>query len=301
VGIKAVEQEQVEQEQADPPAPRERAIPVPALLVNLVISATAGLVAATIILGVGENRWWPPVLVGTSVFLISMLASTALTRLTRLQSSERQRAYEAADQAESALAAQPDFKLGELLRYNANRLEKYHVQTRIQATWSFIASLAAMALGLLLLVLSAGLALNVDDNLEKSLVAALGAVSSIMAGYVARTFLRVHESALRQLNVFFGEEVAFGYVLTAERLTQSLPEEQKYAQVAKLIQAVMASGKELARSPSSLVGELADERHSRRRERRSRREARGNAVPTPRREPGGGRHAGSDMGRVDVP
>jgi hypothetical protein len=120
--------------------------------------------------------------------------------------------------------------LGNLLQANKTELEKYHVQTRGQAQRSFMMSSLAMTVGLVVLVGGAYAALRLtDEPAAQTIVGSLTAIGTIVSGYIGRTFIRAHERALIQLNLYFQQPVVASYLLTAERLVSKASAQQKDA------------------------------------------------------------------------
>jgi hypothetical protein len=128
-----------------------------------------------------------------------------------------------------------------------------------------------------LLLILGGVALNTSGALNKGLATGMGTFSTLVAAFIARTFLRAHSRALAQLNRYFGQEVAFGYVLTAERLSQLLPQGKRDSELEELIASTIATAEELARTPLEVEAEHDDQgrvttRQTRRQRAKDRRE-----------------------------
>lgn len=124
-----------------------------------------------------------------------------------------------------AVTADDDLpSLSLLIETNRQEILRYHGQTRNQANLSFFAGMAAMGVGLLVLV-AGGIAIFNTSNVTRIAAAtALTAVGSGLSGFIGATFMRAHDRALAQLNFYFQQPVVVSYFLAAERLADGTPE-----------------------------------------------------------------------------
>lgn len=113
--------------------------------------------------------------------------------------------------------------IGGLLAANRALLDLYQSPVRRQAqTTSYVYSVAAIVAGLLTLIVGLIVVAAADTSGTRLTAAALSAFGTALAGYIARTFLRVYEKAQEQLNYYFREPLVTSYLLTAERLAEKL-------------------------------------------------------------------------------
>lgn len=113
--------------------------------------------------------------------------------------------------------------MGSLMHLNRTETIGYHELTLNHATRSFKNSQRSMAIGLAMLAFC--LAIVAFPNLATDVrltVAALGGISTVLSGYITKTFLKAHSEALAQLNRYFNQPLVTGYLLNAERIASTL-------------------------------------------------------------------------------
>lgn len=111
----------------------------------------------------------------------------------------------------------------DLLDLNRIEMAGYHQLTKGQAAKSFRNSQIAMYAGFLILCACITAIVFKDMPPEAKLsTAALGAIGTTISGFISRTFLRIHELSIAQLNRFFGQPLVSSYLLTAERVSGQL-------------------------------------------------------------------------------
>lgn len=163
-----------------------------------------------------------------------------LRERARAQFVERQHeaAQERADEALDSVTE--DINLRALLLFNRKQMEAYESLTRGQAASSYRLSHVALAVGLVVLVGAALSAIIAPDAATKAAAATLGTVGGAISGYVARTYLRIYERTLQQLNHYFEQPLVSSYVLTAERLVEKMSDGQRDEALARIITELFA-------------------------------------------------------------
>jgi transcriptional regulator with XRE-family HTH domain len=124
--------------------------------------------------------------------------------------------------AEDALTTTDGLTLPALWKVTHARLDYYHQIATGQARQSFRNAQIAMAVGFLLLVIFAALALTAKSTAGAVVTGALGAVSAAFAAYISRTFVRSQETAAAHLRSYFDQPLEFSRYLAAERLLNSI-------------------------------------------------------------------------------
>ncbi len=146
-----------------------------------------------------------------------------------LDDYRRERIYEAIDGIEP-----PDVR--QLIILNQRRMDQYHQMTLAQAADAWRSSQLAMTAGLVVLV--AGITVALADSTGTASTVVIGALTGIgsaLSGYVAGTFLRARRQSLRQLNFYFHQPLATSYLLTAERITEKIPDPHAKVEVWKIL------------------------------------------------------------------
>jgi len=124
-----------------------------------------------------------------------------------------------------------------------SRLDLYHTIATGQARRSFWTAQVAIAIGFMLLIFFAFLAVRASNTAGAITVGTLGAVSGALAGYISRTFVRSQESAAAHLHAYFDQPLEFSRYLAAERLLASntkLPPDRREI-LTILVEAIVAS------------------------------------------------------------
>jgi hypothetical protein len=137
----------------------------------------------------------------------------------------------AADEAIDELSATS--RLTDLMKANRRQMSAYDVIARYQAQSSYRNSQIAMAIGLAILITGAAVAITVQDDTAKIVTASLTAIGATVSGYISKTFLQTYNTTLRQLNYYFEQPLISSYILTAQRLADSVPKgsPEMYAQL----------------------------------------------------------------------
>lgn len=151
--------------------------------------------------------------------------------------------------------------LGMLLDLNQGQIDEYHRIATYQADRSFRSSQRAMWIGLLVIVACFVAGLYLPTAEAKVFVGALAAVGAALSGFLNRTYLHMYRQTLGQLNRYFDQPVLTSYYLTAERLTEDLPDDQRHEMRRSIIGQVLQTSTQLIGSPN---GEQPAARTSRR-------------------------------------
>jgi hypothetical protein len=105
---------------------------------------------------------------------------------------------------------------------NRQAVDSYHALTKSQAQKAFTSCQLAMAIGLAVLIFGAGVVLSGASTPVKITVGVLTGISTLLSGYVTRTFLKAYSSSIDQMNKFYQQPVIAGYLIHAERIAQHL-------------------------------------------------------------------------------
>ncbi|WP_188188088.1 TRADD-N-associated membrane domain-containing protein [Nonomuraea sp. SYSU D8015] len=125
-------------------------------------------------------------------------------------------------EAERELADADELTLPALWKVTHARLDYYHQIATGQARQSFRNAQIAMAVGFVLLVVFAILALYAQSTAAAVVTGALGATSAAFAAYIGRTFVRSQEAAATHLRSYFDQPLEFSRYLAAERLLNGI-------------------------------------------------------------------------------
>lgn len=192
------------------------------------------------------STWWlvlgyAAAFVGFILLVTTM--SIVATAKEKFEEHARQEAMFASLRAKiRSVGADPS--MSELLDLNRAEMQRYHQLTIDQADKSYTHSRVAMYVGLGVLVCCIGLiALPLTNEVSKLSVAALGSISTIVTGYIVKTFLKSHRLSIDQLNNFYNQPLVSSYLLTAERVAQRLPDASRSKTLNIIVeQALRAAG-----------------------------------------------------------
>jgi hypothetical protein len=143
------------------------------------------------------------------------------------------RAEQALEQLTSAM------ELKDLLQINRKQMQAYDALARGQAASSYRVAQIAITVGLLVLVGGSIVAIAAQDETTKITTAALTASGGAIAGYIGRTFLRTYERALEQLNFYFEQPLVTSYILTAERVSETMSAARRDDIREKIVERIM--------------------------------------------------------------
>lgn len=178
-----------------------------------------------------------------AMFIFYLLQKYRLSRLEVQHTKEMQeREFKAMDSALDRLRER--MTLPSLVELNRLMLDKYHGIATDQANSSYISSKRAMWAGFTwLLLCSIGGATVAVTTGEKIILVSLAAIGGGLAAFLSRTYIRVYERSLEQLNQYFSQPLLNSYYLTAERLISEMsPGERDRARNKLLDQLLQGSG-----------------------------------------------------------
>ncbi|MEV5813464.1 hypothetical protein [Streptomyces mutabilis] len=141
-------------------------------------------------------------------------------------------------------------ELATLMELNQSQIGAYHRIVTDQADKAFKSSRTAMGVGLFLLVCAAFGGVYVPLEEIRWFIAALAAFSTLLSGYLSRTYMILYRESISQLNRYFDQPVLNSYYLTAERLTQSLDREHVVEVRRQIIDEVLATSARLGAKSS---------------------------------------------------
>jgi chemotaxis protein histidine kinase CheA len=199
-----------------------------AIALAFVLTATALLIVA----GLAPWPWLFPGIIA-SLCIVGALAAATVgihTYNEHLASYLREREFVPADAAHSG-SRDDDRDLDELLRLNRAQMQAYQSLSRGQQRSSFRSSLAALFVGLSVLVVGIVLTVQVSGDASKIAVAGVAAIGSALSGYIASTYLALHGQAGDQLRYFADQPIITSYIYEAERLAQRFAEGPARAKV----------------------------------------------------------------------
>ncbi|MBQ1101297.1 hypothetical protein KBY55_36045 [Streptomyces sp. b94] len=141
-------------------------------------------------------------------------------------------------------------ELATLMELNQGQIDEYHRIVTDQADKAFKSSRTAMGVGLFLLVCAAFGGVYVPLEEIRWFIAALAAFSTLLSGYLSRTYMTLYRESISQLNRYFDQPVLNSYYLTAERLTQGLDREHVVEVRRQIIGEVLATSARLGAKSS---------------------------------------------------
>ncbi|MFH9988127.1 hypothetical protein [Streptomyces luteogriseus] len=144
-------------------------------------------------------------------------------------------------------------ELATLMELNQGQIGEYHRIVTDQADKAFRSSRTAMGVGLFLLVCAAFGGVYVPLEEIRWFIAALAAFSTLLSGYLSRTYMILYRESINQLNRYFDQPVLNSYYLTAERLTQSLDREHVVEIRRQIINEVLATSSRLGAKGADTV------------------------------------------------
>ncbi|MFJ2093520.1 hypothetical protein ACIOEW_30235 [Streptomyces sp. NPDC087901] len=186
--------------------------------------------------------WLLPSL-AVAVTLVVFAGIVAIIVRERRKSAARRNEQARLDNAADNLRER--MELASLVNFNRVLLEKYHGIATRQANKSFVSSLIAMSIGLLVLVGAFVASMQFNALGERIFIGSLAALATAFVGYLSKTFLAVYDRSLQQLNQYFNQPVLNGYFLTAERIVERLDDPLKQELTAQIVMDVLETGKEM--------------------------------------------------------
>ncbi|WP_432146530.1 TRADD-N-associated membrane domain-containing protein [Streptomyces sp. bgisy084] len=131
--------------------------------------------------------------------------------------------------------------LQNLIVLNRAQMQVYHEIATKQAKLASRNSRWAIAIGFIVLVAGAIVAIRTGDATSKIVTGSLALIGSLLSAYISRTFLHSEQQAMAQLNYYFRQPLVTSYVLSAERLTLKSGGARREALVTEVVQGVLAA------------------------------------------------------------
>jgi hypothetical protein len=226
------------------------------------------LAVLALVLGITGSVWNSDVVTAVAPLTLAIAAgvcalvawvvrSKARATFSRRAEDER---FESLRRRSAALAQQasdgndPE-ELTKLITVNRQQMEGYQALTRGQAKTSYRWSQAALGVGLLALIGGVLVTLSTSGVANKTAVAGLTAIAGALSSYVARTYLRIYERTLQQLNFYFRQPLVTSYILTAERVANKIKQKDRHDD---MIAAIIDESLKAAAGPPSSAGDSAD-------------------------------------------
>ncbi|MFF7176399.1 hypothetical protein ACIP8U_44840 [Streptomyces pseudovenezuelae] len=225
---------------------------------------------------------WTPLAWTFSVCLIALSVIGVLFLITYRQYMKNQN-----EGFDARLKAQADYhrraleklrkasELNTLMDLNQGQIGDYHRIVTDQADKAFKSSRTAMWVGLLLLVCAAVAGRYVPLEEIRWFIGALAAFSTLLSGYLSRTYMVLYRESISQLNRYFDQPVLNSYFLTAERLAAGLDAEHAQAVRQQIINEVLASSSRLGEKGREAVPALTGKRPKKRVPKRAAKSANG--------------------------
>lgn len=198
--------------------------------------------------------------IAIGIILVLVLSVGLALLYLRIRLAQRRADHEAAvfaaEQAALRSAREKvaeQMSLGTLHDYNRLLLADYHQIATEQASSSFRSSRRAMWGGFAWLKVCFGAAVwQVTTTGSQVLIGTLAAVGGTLSGYLSRTYLRVYERTLLQLNQYYRQPLLNSYLLSAERIVRDLDSaELKNTMYEQLLMQIIASAGALDKLLSS--------------------------------------------------
>jgi hypothetical protein len=170
----------------------------------------------------------------TSVLLGMVMGAGALVKYIRIRQLEEDissRRLEAELQGASGLTSER--RAEKLLHINQAQLRRYYDQNLNQSFWVFLVGVLALGSGIGIIGLSLYLVIQMPPTELSSqiVVAAIGALGSILTNYVAAIYLKMHASTTATLTSFHARLVATHELFFANLLASRVLPDDKQADV----------------------------------------------------------------------
>lgn len=226
--------------------------------ITAAVSATAVLLADT----KGEKQTASSVIntfvlagvIGIGIIILIVGVPWFITRRTYMKNQNASIAEQLKTQQELRHEALEKLKksteLATLMELNQGQITRYHNIVTEQADKSFKSSRVAMSIGLFLIVCAAVGGAYVPLEEVRWFIGALAAFSTVLTGYLTRTYLAMYKESIGQLNRYFDQPVLNSYYLTAERLTAGLDATHAHEVRCQIINEVLATSSRMGSRPA---------------------------------------------------
>lgn len=202
-----------------------------------------------------DTSWIPWAAFALGLLLICALIVFLITRRQYMANQNKGFSVKLAAQEEYHRHALEKLRrateLNTLMELNQGQIGDYHKIVTDQADKAFKSSRTAMWVGLVLLVAAAIGGAKVPVEEMRWFLGALAAFSTLLSGYLSRTYMVLYRESISQLNRYFDQPVLNSYFLTAERLTVGLSVEHAQAVRQQIVNEVLASSSRLTGRPST--------------------------------------------------
>ncbi|MFJ8990543.1 hypothetical protein ACIRQH_09235 [Streptomyces sp. NPDC102279] len=188
------------------------------------------------------SSWWPAIVATSGLVLLGTGVTTIVLR-DRRREAARQKEAERLDSAADQLRER--MELPSLVNFNRVLLEQYHGIATKQANKSFASSLAAMAVGLVVMVVAFYASMQFTATGERVFIGSLAALATAFVGYLSKTFLSVYDRSLQQLNQYFNQPVLNQYFLYAERVADGMDGPTKEELLKRIVTEVLDAGMQM--------------------------------------------------------
>jgi ABC-type multidrug transport system fused ATPase/permease subunit len=141
--------------------------------------------------------------------------------------------------AEGARHVQGPADVLDTIRLNLNQLTEYYTINKGQAKSSFRASMAAMLIGLLTVLV--GIWMFYSKPAGDLKVSMISGVAGILAEFIAGAYFFIYSRSLTQLNYFFEKLTSMQDTMLAIRLCETLPESNATTAKERLIGALLVA------------------------------------------------------------
>ncbi|WP_445279661.1 hypothetical protein [Streptomyces sp. DSM 118148] len=182
---------------------------------------------------------------GTVALLLSVAIPWMLTRRKYMANQNARIAEQLKTQQELRHEALEKLRktteLATLMELNQGQIDTYHRIVTQQADKSFRSSRMAMNIGMFLLVCAAIAVTYVPLDQVRWFIGALAAFSTVLSGYLTKTYLAMYKESIGQLNRYFDQPVLNSFYLTAERLTAGLDSEHAQDVRCQIINEVLST------------------------------------------------------------
>ncbi|MCI5151200.1 MAG: hypothetical protein D3916_17760 [Candidatus Electrothrix sp. MAN1_4] len=117
-------------------------------------------------------------------------------------------------------------EMGRLFNLYSKQIEKYQIETRSRATWSFIFAILSMCAGMGFIFWGGQFILSTDGANHVAAGAAISAIGGGISAFITKTFLDVHKLSLTQLNRYFTQPVINDHIVMAQRLAEDVNDDE---------------------------------------------------------------------------
>lgn len=141
---------------------------------------------------------------------------------------------------------------------NQDYIDAYYKTNQAHVKWSFWASLIALIIGLIILVVGIGLALAGSDTASSTTTAAAG----VLTQFISAGFFFIYSKNLKQLNVFYEELIRNQETLFAFSLLKHIPDNERSGVIQAIIGALLSRNAPSTKITPELIKALADAKKS---------------------------------------